>query len=264
MARQHCRLDWKPVALAGILVLGGGAAQAADLYEEPQIIEEAPAPSFGGWYLRGDIGYSAQRVGRLDSPAYDLVDSVINTQKDFAPAPFIGIGVGYQWNEYFRTDLTAEYRFRSNFDGFDWVLDEDVGPDFYDDQYNGWKDEYTFLANAYVDLGTYGSVTPFVGAGIGASYNTIHDFTDVGTINGAYGYSDDHGEWHFAWALYAGLGMQLSDQVTLEVAYRYLDLGGASTGDLKDINGNPLSYNPIEFDDLTSHDVKIAMRYALH
>ncbi len=29
---------------------------------------------------------------------------------------------------------------------------------------------YSLLANAYVDLGTYGYITPYVGAGIGGTY----------------------------------------------------------------------------------------------
>ena len=44
------------------LVIGAQAAGAADL---PPIIQEAPpvpVAEFGGWYLRGDIGFSNQRV----------------------------------------------------------------------------------------------------------------------------------------------------------------------------------------------------------
>ena len=41
------------------------------------------------------------------------------------------------------------------------------------DIYNGSKSEWTFLLNGYVDLGTWSHITPFIGAGVGTSRNTI-------------------------------------------------------------------------------------------
>ncbi len=258
MARPLSRHCGGVFLAAGLLALGSAPVSAADL-DRP-----APAPSFSGWYLRGDIGYTAQRVGSLYNVLYDdpTIGAVIPTEKDFSPAPFVGLGIGYRWNDALRTDLTAEYRFRSDFDGRDVILD--TGGSFaFDDDYTAWKEEYTFLANLYVDLGQFGPVTPFVGAGIGASYNRISDFTDVNIVNSGLAFGADHGEWHLAWALHAGLAWQVSDRMTLELAYRYLDLGGAASGDLVTYTGTNAVYNPMEFHDLTSHDVKLAVRYDL-
>ncbi len=36
------------------------------------------------------------------------------------------------------------------------------------------------LANAYVDLGTWWCVTPFIGAGVGGARVTMANYTDVG------------------------------------------------------------------------------------
>ena len=41
------------------------------------------------------------------------------------------------------------------------------------DTYNGTKSEWVVLANAYVDLGTWWCMTPFIGAGVGG--RTDHD-----------------------------------------------------------------------------------------
>ena len=57
------------------------------------------------------------------------------------------------------------------------------------------------MANGYYDFGDFYGITPYVGAGIGASYNTISHFRDVNIITGGGGYADDNSEWNFAWAL---------------------------------------------------------------
>ena len=44
-----------------------------------------------------------------------------NHDKDFDSAPLFGLGVGYQFNHWFRTDVTGEYRGKANFHGFDIV-----------------------------------------------------------------------------------------------------------------------------------------------
>jgi hypothetical protein len=104
------------------------------------------------------------------------------------------------------------------------------------------KSEWLFLANAYVDLGPWWYVTPFIGAGIGASRNTISSFVDTGaTQAGATILSTTFGgnasQWNLAWALYAGLSYQVNPAVSLEFAYRYVNLGGATTGPTNSFDG---------------------------
>ena len=94
------------------------------------------------------------------------------------------------------------------------------------------------MANAYVDLGTWWCVTPFIGAGIGTSYNRIIRFprrrcelqlvacaalTVLPTRRMT-------GKWNFAWALHAGLAYRVTPNVTLELGYSYMNLGDAITG----------------------------------
>ena len=92
---------------------------------------------------------------------------------------FFGLGVGYKFNDWFRADVTGEYRGKANFHGSDNVAftgGQGV------DNYSGSKSEWLFLANAYVDLGTWSCFTPYIGAGVGGSYNTIRSFRDDGII----------------------------------------------------------------------------------
>ena len=229
-------------------------AQAAD-YTPP-----APVPQIviKGWYLRGDIGYSNQRVDSLDNALYDSYDSIDNVYKDFDGAPFFAAGIGYRWNHWFRTDVTGEYRSKSDFDGLDIGT---VGGVLIPDNYSAKKSEWVALLNGYLDVGTWHGITPFVGAGIGAANVKISDFTDIGITNDSVAFGDDKDQWNFAWALYAGLGFEVTDALTLELAYRYLDLGDGETGDLVGYDGTNTIDNPMKFENITSHDIKVGIRY---
>ena len=242
---------------AAIASLAASIAHAADMPLPPPV-------AVGGWYLRGDIGFSNQSVGSLYNDNYLGYDSVQNIYKNFDAAPFFGLGVGYTVNNWLRFDVTGEYRGSANFHGYDIGTAAGV---VYPDLYNGSKSEWTFLANGYVDLGTWWNVTPFVGGGVGVSRNTISSFTDTSDCiacgnPGANYYSSSNSEWSFAWALYAGLGYQISRDVTVELAYRYLDLGKASTGTMVSYDGL-LTSTPFEFNHLTSQDLKLGLRFNL-
>ena len=96
---------------------------------------------------------------------------------------FIGGGVGYEWNNWLRFDGTVEYRAKTRVKAFGSYPAGGgfiAGTDFYDGNLKSW----VFLANAYVDLGTWNCFTPFVGFGIGATYNTMADLTDFNTNGG--------------------------------------------------------------------------------
>jgi opacity protein-like surface antigen len=187
--------------------------------------------------------------------------SVTTVHKDFDSGMTFGLGVGYQWNTWLRTDLTGEYRGRTNFHGFDIVR---AGGGFLGtDQYHGSKSEWLALANVYVDLGTWWCITPFIGLGIGASYNTISNFMDINTPTGGVAYGDTASKWNFAWAAHAGLSYKVNSQLSLEFAYRYVSLGDAMSGDIKTFTGTNAIYNPMEFRQITSHDLKFGVRWML-
>jgi opacity protein-like surface antigen len=260
----------KVASVVGAVALFVSAAQrahAADLPQLPPVyappIEEYVA---AGWYLRGDIGMSNQQVKSLNNALYSTAASVTNVHKDFDSAPFFGLGVGYQFNHWFRVDVTGEYRGKANFHGLDIV--RTTGGLTLTDDYRASKSEWLVLANIYADLGTWYSFTPFVGAGIGASYNTISNFTDTcATVSGCPGGSvatgDTASKWNFAWALHAGVSYKVNSQLSIEFAYRYVNLGDAKSGDLITFDGTNNINNPMEFNKITSHDLKLGVRWLL-
>lgn len=244
---------------AALLCLGAAPARSADIQEAP-IVE---VQQFGGWYLRGDIGMSNQRLDKLDYSGFDLPEIFgWHEEGDFDAGITGQIGVGYQFNDWLRADVTAQYRGKAEFSALDFYANPS-NPAFGDgtNDYSAKKSEWLFLANAYADLGTYGGITPYVGAGIGASRNTISDFRDINIIQGAGGYAGSHSEWNLAWALHAGVGIKATERMTIDLGYSYVDLGDAETGTFYNDDGTT-SGDSVKFKDITSHDFKVGVRYA--
>ncbi len=178
-----CRL--RMFALAGAAALLATSALAADL---PPPFE--PTPTSGGWYLRGYIGQSNQYLDRISHPSFDTAPQFAFLDwGGFDSAPFYGAGVGYQWNNWFRTDVTGEYRGRASFHALDRFFNTTDGV-FNTNDYTASKSEWVALVNAYIDLGTWWCITPFVGAGVGVAFNTIEHFRDTNVIAGGGGWAE--------------------------------------------------------------------------
>lgn len=257
----------KSLVAAGAASLLSSAVFAADM---PTIM---PAPAyappvvedFGGWYLRGDIGFSNQRVSRLNN-ALDANNISSAQNLNFNTAGIFGLGVGYKFNNWFRADVTGEFRGSSQFLGKDSIT---YPTGFGTDIYHGSKSEWVVLANAYVDLGTWWCMTPFIGAGVGGARVSINNFSDQGlAIQGgpvlpALGFADNVSKWNLAWALHAGVAYKVTPNFTVELAYRYLDMGDGLTGDLRPFDGVNNFNNPMTFKSITSHDLKLGVRWNL-
>jgi opacity protein-like surface antigen len=267
-------------ALAGAgLFCGMQAAIAADM---PPIIQKAPPPieEFGGWYLRGDIGFSNQAVRQLRFVKFDgTIPDQHNLSKGFDSAGIFRLGVGYQFNSWLRADVTGEYRMSAHFQALNDV--DQGGGDFEPEHDFASKSEFVVLANVYADLGTWWCVTPFIGAGVGAADIRISNFQDflnngaTGLGNpgnagfpGANNFANPTSKWNLAWALHAGIAYKVTPNLSVELAYRYLHLGDATTGPMAsfDILNNPnpstqLDHN--EFRHLYSHDLTLGVRWLL-
>jgi opacity protein-like surface antigen len=257
----------KTLVAAGAATLLSSAAFAADMAiaPPPQMYAPPVVEDFGGWYLRGDIGFSNQRVERLNN----ILDSTVTTSAQslgFNTAGIFGLGVGYKVNNWFRADVTGEYRGNSQFFGTDRLT---FPGGFGTDTYHATKSEWVVLANAYVDLGTWWCVTPFIGAGVGGARVGIANFTDQGIVNAGAGalpslaFGDNVSKWNMAWALHAGLAYKVTPNFTVELAYRYLDMGDGLTGDLRTFDGTNNVVNPTTFKNITSHDLKLGVRWNL-
>ncbi|MCC2111643.1 MAG: porin family protein [Hyphomicrobiales bacterium] len=254
------------------------AAQAADMpYDPPPVVEHRAAPVHtGGWYLRGDVGVGLASNGGWSNT--DLVAAngrfVDDSMESWA---MIGFGVGYKFNDWFRADITGEYRGSIGVTAVD-IYDFDCtagglagigscsggGIIKRNNYWDGNISSTVFMVNGYVDIGNYYGFSPFVGVGVGAAYNYFsglrdHDPSDLG---GA-GWADDNGKWNFAWALHGGLGYAVTDNLTLEASYRYMYLGEAESGAVVCASACGTTHASVKVEDIHSHDLRIGMRWML-
>ncbi len=242
--------------IAAACSLAAFAARAADYPQPPPpppIYVAPPQDCCGGWYLRGFIG-----VGMNGKPELEYLQNPANAGNGFvfqsnsiSNSTFIGGGVGYEWNNWLRLDATAEYRGKARVYAFGSYPPAGL------DTYEGYLKSWVFLANAFVDLGTWDCFTPFVGAGVGTAYNNLQDFTDVNP-NGGFGFGHNPTHWDFAWALYAGVSYNVTKNFKVDLTYRYLNYG--SITDTVNCNGgcNP---NSFKFDKLYSQDIMLGLRW---
>lgn len=234
-------------------------ARAADMplpYIPPPVVED-----YGGWYLRGYIGMSNQGFKGLDhvlfatAPGFAWLD-----RGGFSSAPIFGGAIGYQYNSWIRFDLSAEWRGGSVFKALDTYTG--VGGPFTND-YTGIKKEWLFLANAFVDLGTWRAITPYLGLGAGFANVTIGNFRDTNVIATSGGYADTGSQWNFAWALYAGLAYKVTPNFAVDLGYRFVSLGDGKTGTLFALDGSCTACQPMYFRGIYSHDLMLGVRWML-
>ncbi len=281
--------------VSGAVVAMTSLAQAADLLPPPPPVEPAPimpAPEFGGWYLRGDVGLAIE-TGSINpvispNPLINAPAGAFNTfyNPSISAAGLFDAGVGYQINNWLRFDVTGEYRGGSHFQALEQV---GVPPaagfaQGYQNAnfYRADASSIVGLVNGYVDIGTWYGVTPFVGAGVGVAQNRLSGLTDNGftytpsvfTNGGAPtgGYFSDGTKTSFAWALMAGLDFNVTENLKLELGYRFLDYGKLASGASNCFNGTGAnggfslancggSSNYLSTGNLVSQDFRIGLRW---
>ena len=265
----------KALSLAGAACLSAVAAHAADmpstiLPPAPVYAPPPPPVGVGGLYLRGDVGVGIADLRTRNSSfdaGYDVPDLRYETHS-LDDAAFIDGGIGYRFNDYFRADVTGEYRAASHFsatESYTAAAGTGTASTAYD-KYDASVRSVVGLVNGYVDAGTWFGVTPFVGAGVGVADVSVKNLTDLsfgnyyGYGNGGGGYAYDHSQVRFAYALMAGLDFRVTPNLTLEFGYRFLDLGKVSSGQI-DCAGTQYCGHEVQHHRLTYNDIRLGARY---
>lgn len=239
---------FKRLSLTGFAVVLSTTAFAADL--PAPVIEYTPqVPAVGGWYLRGDIGYKIYDTPDIKYGTLDFYD------EDMDGTFMIGAGVGYKFNNYFRTDFTIDYEFPA--EASSKAFCGTCGSNYSIEKAD--LDVWTFMLNGYVDIGTWHKITPYVGAGIGASYVTSKNITfdNGGGVTGTY---EGGSKWNFAWALMAGASYDITPNLALDAGYRYLNIGDGQSASFS--TGGQTAR--IEYEDLSAHEFRLGARYTFN
>jgi opacity protein-like surface antigen len=218
------------------------------------------------WYVRGDLAYAQETFPKISSAF--TYDPSIAPAFTFGPSSSVlnsfsaGAGMGYKVNTWFRTDLVLDYRSTvkagwlgpsilcttgvgTNAEGQTIITAQDTCTSHFNTEIHRWD----LLANGYVDIGSWGGFTPYIGAGAGVTWSRTKQSVNWTMSNGLpYQVSTDgfyfnldrsqaQMNYQFAWAVMAGVAIAMTEQAKLDVGYRFLDLGNV-TG-ISGVRGSP-------------------------
>jgi opacity protein-like surface antigen len=272
----------RTIITAFALLMGSTVAgYAADLGlpPPPPLVAPAPCPGCTGpVYFKGFVGAANPTVDSIFTPAFRTNNFQV-FHNDIKSSPLFGVGVGYQFNNWLRFDMTGEYRGDSTFLAQDRypggngtfnvnsnqaAITAGVPGAFLPgtNEYTADIQSWVGLANAYIDLPNVLCITPWVGAGIGLASVSVNGLKDVNVPNKSVFYGADHSQTNFAWAVYGGLSYDVNPSVTLDLSYRYLDLGDARSGTVTAYD-NSSSYSGVDINNIHSHDIMLGVRWKL-
>jgi len=186
----------------------------------------ASAHDDDGWYLRGNAGYGihedAEVTGGIDSSFHG---NGLQSQGDDG----FSVGVGYDFGENWRVELDGD------------TLNTSLGSISQTPNSSASLTTDTLMLNAIYDFADFGKFEPFVGAGVGIARTEAnlvsHDFpsvdnvltrnpTCVGERTGVFDASScniNDSDTGFGWQLLAGLGYKVSENLTWDTHYTYLN-----------------------------------------
>lgn len=212
---------------------------------------------FNGFYVKGETGASfSGKTGRIplrdDGGSRAFVDS-----RDVGTAAVLGLGAGVELAGFFRSELMFNYRTGYELDSIETFAIPGLGA-------SADIDNYSFFLNSYfdvvsLDLGSV-EITPYLGGGVGLAINDTDkvrfeapSFTTI--------VLDGNTTTQFAWNAAAGLGIGATENLTIDIGYRYVDLGSFESGTDARQGTVTGTFQKGVKGDLTAHEVLIGLRY---
>jgi opacity protein-like surface antigen len=268
----------KYLIAAAAAVIVSTSAHAADMaVPPPPVIIPPPCCSTGsGWYLRGDVGVGVQTFGSFNhgqtNPSFVWPASWTIVQQEIQDTSIFGGGIGYAWNNWLRFDVTGEYRTKAlmkttgRYMGTsDFCPNTPFGVGSCFDNISGNLSSAVFLANAYVDLGTWWCLTPFIGAGVGTARNMLSGVQDQGIISSGFqgfGYTNSNSaQWNLAWDVTAGLTYNVNEFLKVDLSWRYLNMGSPQTAVVNCQNTSPCVGAFYTLQNVSSQDFRVGLRW---
>lgn len=171
--------------------------------------------------------------------------------------------VGVSANVLEKAALRAELEYGDTSASYTEYSGRDNGDPHSNEDRAGQIDSKTLFLNFYFDIDTGTIFTPYIGAGLGV-HNAALDYNFK---SGRYSIPETRtSDWKFAWNVGAGVGVRVTQNLTLDLGYRYSDLGsfGMTAGLYYDDYNENSTYRTKEehFDyDLKAHEVLLGLRY---
>ena len=208
----------KPNIVVSMLLTGASLAATGLV-----LAAQGPAP---GPYFRAEIGHSWSRDAEIRDNNFATLPVICGNPLCTGPGSLddvgdswvFGAGVGYRVNPNIRAELALGYRRGFELDD----TDAQAPPSTFRGEIRNW----TLMLNGYYDIDFGQPWKPYVGAGIGYARNELRTIavtnpTLPGLVVPVTGGTDSG----LAWSLGVGVGYTLPNRMTLDIGYRYVDLG---------------------------------------
>jgi len=190
------------------------------------------------FYVRGDSG-----VFIPANEFKDVGDDSDYISKKPKNGTIYNVGLGYVISDHWRSDLNFNYRI------LEYKAKKDAGIGIVIT--NGISQKvkiYSVLLNGYYDLNIHKVIKPYLIVGMGYSHN--NSSSAIPTTDGDI---DDElpgtKKNNFVWNIGIGTKFILNDRFSLDVSYRYIDLGKTTTKDSRTTTLEGASQK------ITSHDI---------
>ncbi|QRG07503.1 porin family protein [Xanthobacter dioxanivorans] len=183
----------------------------------PDVSDAAPS----GWYLRADAGYVAATGAAV---SYGGLPTGLNLSGSGWSA---GAGVGYRVTSFLRAEGSIDYLALGSAQRGLVQLGSSAT---------------VALASLYWDVVNLSGFTPYLSAGAGFA---------IDRLDAPAALRPAGNDWQFAWSVGAGVSYALNSDVSLDLGYRYVDLGA------------PAYAGGLAVDDAAAHQVRFGVRYML-
>ena len=186
------------------------------------------------------------------------------TDNDLGSSDIIGIGVGKYFSESFRGEIGISKRVDFK---YSTTLIKANGVAYDSPQkYTADVESLAIFLNGYFDSQPISllqtSVTPYLGVGVGISRNKMGLVDLITTNNGAvFAKVSSNTETEFAFKFALGTLIELSDSVSMDINYQYVDLGDIKSG--VDITNSSSDLKvPFNGPEITSNEFNIGLQIA--
>ena len=241
------------------------ALLAAPTFASAQSAEITDAVNDSGWYLKGAAGYG---IG-TDIDATGLFKGDVEAEGNVAG----NLGVGYDFGENWRVELDGA----SNWNDYGAIAQEPFS-------FAKLRTDAVML-NAIYDFSDFDRWSPYVGAGLGIvradASLAAHDFRNLrgngqvenpacvgtrpttnGIGNDGYSCNAQDKDLGLGWQLLAGLGYAITDKLTWDTNYRYMQASDMDfDGTFSNAATDASTPGSVELDGIGGHQLLTGFRY---
>ncbi len=213
------------------LSVSAGSALAADLPPPPPPPVTVVEDEGSCFYVSVGASYVSHERPRVYKNAAGPWLSPNALGESLADTGAVDWGAGCRITDNLRVEYNGGYRFQAHLkDGFN-SLDADVST-------------LTGIASVWWDIYDLGGWKPYIGGGMGVALHNVDSNLPAGSTG-------DRWDATFAWQIGAGVGIDVTDSLTVDLGYRFTDLGRPQSA----------GATPFYIDDFYSHEFRVGLRY---